>query len=821
MKFTLSWLKDHLDTSATLAEIAATLDTIGLEVEEIQNPAEKLAKFVIARIVELKPHPTSRNPLSICQVDAGPFSGGNGGTLEVICGAPNAKAGLIGVFAPLGTYIPGSGITLEKKPVAGVLSNGMMCSEAELELSAESDGIIELPADMAAHIGKRYVDVMGLDDATLHIKITPNRPDALGVRGVARDLAAAGLGKLKPEPKGFEGKGTFKSPVPIAVEFDTASADACPCFAGRYIRGVKNGPSPAWLQQRLRAIGLRPINALVDITNYITFDRGRPLHVYDADKLTGTIRARLAKPGETFMALDNKEYTATDGNCVIADDARVLGFGGIMGGTYSGSSEKTVNVLVESAYFDPVRTGQTGRRHGILSDARYRFERGIDPKSCISGADLATKMILDICGGEASELTLAGAEPDPKLTIAFDTARIEKLTALKVEPDRARAILETLGFAIEGKGGMFKATAPSWRPDVHGPADLVEEVMRIVGIDKVPVVSLPRLHSVAKAVLTEGQARVRRSRRALAARGLVEAITWSFVARPQATLFGGGQDPLELANPISSELTSMRPSLLPGLLTAIQRNRDHGMAEGALFEVGQTYRGDAETDQVMAAAGVRAGLARASGLGRHWDAKGGDGKAETAGVFDVKSDAAAVLAAAGLDVSKPQITRDAPAWFHPGRSGTFRLGPKTVLAYFGELHPDILAQLKVDAPAAAFEVFLPAIPSPKKKASKARPPLDIVDLQPVHRDFAFVLDKGVAAADVIKATESVDKKLVTNVSVFDVFEGGKLAEDGKKSLAIEVTLQPREKTLTDAEIEAIATKIVASVKKVTGGEIRG
>ena len=733
-----------------------------------------------------------------------------------MCGAPNARTGLVGVFAPLGTTIPGTGLLLEKKPVRGVVSNGMLCSERELELSDEHDGIIDLPAAMAAHVGKRYVDVMGLEDPVLHIKITPNRPDALGVRGVARDLAAAGLGSLKPLAKGYEGKGAFKSPVPIALEFDTDSVDACPCFAGRYIRGVKNGPSPAWLQKRLRAIGQRPINTLVDITNTITFDRGRPLHVYDADKLTGTIRARLGKTGEKFLALDNKEYQADPANCVIADDARVLGFGGIMGGAATGCSETTVNVLIESAYFDPVRTGNTGREHGILSDARYRFERGVDPKSCISGADLAAKMILDLCGGDASELVVAGQEPDPKLTIAFDTARIEKLTALKVEPDRARAILDTLGFAIEGKGATFKATAPSWRPDVHGSADLVEEVMRIVGIDKVPVVSLPRLHGVAKAVLTEGQLRVRRSRRALAARGMVEAITWSFITRPQSQLFGGGLDALELANPISSEMTSMRPSLLPGLLTAMQRNRDHGMTDAALFEVGQTYRGDTETDQIMAAAGVRAGLARLAGLGRRWD-----GKAEEAGVFDVKADAAAILAAAGLDVSKAQITRDAPAWFHPGRSGTFRLGPKTVLAYFGELHPDILAQLMVDAPAAAFEVFLPAIPSQKKKASKARAPLDIVELQPVRRDFAFILDKGVAAADVVRAVEGVDKKLVTGIAVFDVFEAGKLAEEGKKSLGIEVTLQPRDKTLTDAEIEAVALKIVASVKKATGGEIRG
>ena len=808
MKFTFSWLKDHLQTTASLDEIAAVLNRIGLEVEGIENPAAKLEKFVIARVVAANQHPQA-DRLRVCQVDTG------AGILEVVCGAPNAREGLIGVFAPLGTFIPGSGITLEKKPVRGVVSNGMLCSERELELSSEHDGIIDLAPDMSRHVGKRYIDVMGLDDPVIHIKITPNRPDALGVRGVARDLAAAGLGTLKPQDEGYTGKGAFPHPVAITLAFPKDTADACPVFASRYLKGVKNRPSPGWLQSRLKAIGLRPINALVDVTNYITFDRGRPLHVYDAAKLQGGIGARLAQAGETFLALDNKEYVAGEGMCVIADDKRVLGFGGIMGGAATGCSEATVNVVIESAYFDPVRTGDTGRKAGIQSDARYRFERGIDPQSAILGANLATKMILEICGGTASVVQVAGAMPDPKSLIAFDTRRIEKLTGLSVPPADTRRILEALGFSVTGKAETLSVTVPSWRPDVHGSADLVEEVVRIAGIDKIPSTPLPRTSGVARAVLTEGQQRVRRARRLLAGRGMVEAITYSFITQAQAELFGGGAPALQLANPISSEMSDMRPGLLPGLLIAAQANRNRGMGDVALFEVGQAYRGDAPTDQFTGASGVRAGSAKLTGAGRHWG-----GKVSQADVFDVKADACAVLAGLGLDPAKAQVTRDAPAWFHPGRSGTLRLGPKLVLAHFGELHPDVLAALGVDAPVAAFEVFLSALPAQKKK-SRARAPLEALDLQPVRRDFAFVLDAQVAAGDVVKAAEAADKVLISNVSVFDVFEGGNLAEEGKKSLGLEVTLQPKEKTLTDTEIEAVAARIIAGVKKATGGEIRG
>lgn len=807
MKFTLAWLKEHLETSATVEALSATLSSIGLEVESIDNPAERLKGFVIARVIKAEQHPNA-DKLRVCQVDTG------SGTLQVVCGAPNARTGMIGVFAPEGTYIPGTDFTLTKTKIRGVESHGMLCSERELELSDEHDGIIDLPIAMSAHIGKSYTEVMALDDPVIEIKITPNRPDCLGVRGVARDLAAAGHGKLKPEDKGFTGKGAFAHPIPIELRFPKGEEAACPTFASRYIRGVKNGPSPAWLQQRLQAIGLRPISALVDITNYVTFDRARPLHVYDARKLHGTIHARPGKAGESFAALDGKTYTAEDGMTVIADDKGVLGFGGIIGGESSGCGDGTTDVLIESAYFDPVRTAVTGRRTGIRSDARYRFERGIDPQSCVPGAEIAARMILEICGGEASTLQVAGTPPAPKRVIDFKPERVRTLSGLDVKEADSRRILDQLGFVIEAKGANLTVSVPTWRPDVHGAADLVEEVIRITGIDKVPSTAMPRVSGVSRPVLTDGQRRVRKLRRVLASQGLVEAITWSFIAREHAVAFGGGQDELELANPISSEMTHMRPGLLAGLLAAAQRNQDRGLGDLALFEIGQAYRGDKPEDQSMQAAGVRLGLAGKAGLGRHWEAKTAD-----AGVFDAKSDAGSALAALGLDINRLQITHDAPAWYHPGRSGVVRLGPKIIVAQFGELHPTALSALGVAGGAAAFEIFLDAIPATKKKPTKARPPLEAPDLHPVRRDFAFLLDRSAAAGEAVRAAEGVDRKLVTNVAVFDVFEGGSLG-DNRKSVALEVTLQPRERTLTDDEIDSISQKIIAAVTKATGGEIR-
>jgi phenylalanyl-tRNA synthetase beta chain len=809
MKFTLSWLKDHLDTDASLAALEEKLSAIGLEVEKIDDPAAELAAFTIARVVEAKQHPNA-DRLRVVQVEIAKGKP----PVEVVCGAPNARAGMVAVFAPLGTYIPGSGVTLEKKPVRGIVSNGMLVSERELKLSDEHTGIIELPAEMAARVGEKYADALGLADPVFEVKLTPNRPDCTGVRGIARDLAAAGMGTLKPEPK-IEGvEGEFASPVDIKLEFTKETADACPVFAGRYVKGVKNGPSPAWLQQRLKAVGLRPINALVDVTNYISQDRGRPLHVYDADKLKGTVRARLGKAGEKFLALDGKEYAVDETMCVIADDNGPLGLGGVIGGEESGSTDTTVNVLIECAYFDPARTAATGRKTGLVTDARYRFERGVDPASVLPGLDLATDMILKLAGGAPSKAKVAGKPPIDKRVIDFDYARVAKLTGIAIKDAEIKAILEKLGCTLSGKGKSAKVTVPTWRPDIHGPADLVEEVVRIAGLDRVPATPMERPAGVAKPVLTERQKRARRTRRTLAARGLVEAITWSFIPADEAKAFGGGDAALELANPISVEMAVMRPNLLPGLLSALKRNTNRGFNDTALFELGQAYRGETPEDQYISAAGVRAGTAGVSGSGRHWD-----GAAPDVDVFDAKADAVAVLAALGFDPSKAQITRDAPAWYHPGRSGTLRLGPKTVLAYFGELHPAALKTLDLPAPVAAFEVFLDALP-PQKAKNRAKPRLEASDLLPVRRDFAFVLDRNVAAADVVRAAAGADKALIREVSVFDVFEGGALAEEGKKSLAIEVTLQPTTETLTDKDIEAVTQKVAAAVKAATGGEIR-
>ena len=811
MKFTLSWLKDHLDTDASLDVIEQKLSAIGLEVEGIEDAGKTLGAFTIARVVEAEQHPNA-DRLRVCQVEVAKGQP----LLEIVCGAPNARVGMVTVFAPLGTYIPGSNITLEKKPVRGVVSNGMLCSAAELQLPGESEGILDLDAALADKVGARYVDVAGLSDPVLEVKLTPNRPDCTGVRGIARDLAACGIGKLKPEPKLGTVEGKADCPIAIKLEFSKETATACPAFAGRVVSGVKNGPSPAWLQARLKAVGLRPINALVDVTNYISLDRGRPLHVYDVSKLKGAIRARLGDAGEKFLALDGKEYVVDETMCVIADDDGVLGLGGIMGGEASGSTDATTTVFIESAYFDPMRTAATGRKVQIMSDARYRFERGIDPASVLPGLDQATDMIIKLCGGAPSKHAIAGKPPVEPRAISFDFARVEKLTGVKLKDVEIKTILEALGCTIDGKGtkGAVTVTAPTWRPDIHGSADLIEEVVRIAGLDRIPLTPLPGREGIPKPVLTERQKRARKARRELAARGFIEAVTYSFIPRSHAVLFGGGSDALELANPMSIELSSMRPSLLPGLLGAAARNRNRGLSDVALFELGQAYRGDTPEDQYQSASGVRTGTMQLAGSGRHWD-----GKADAVGVFDVKADVFAVLAALGFDPAKAQIMRDAPAWYHPGRSGVLKLGPKVTLATFGEIHPEIAKAMDLTGPVSAFEVFIDALPADKRK-SRAKPALVLPDLLPVTRDFAFVLDAKVAAGDVVKAAASAAKGLVANVVVFDVFEGGSLAAEGKKSLAIEVTLAPGTTTLMDKDIEAVSGRIVEAVRQATGGEIR-
>jgi len=796
MKFTLSWLKDHLDTDATVEKIAETLTDIGLEVESVRDKAKELAPFTVAYVVSAEKHPNA-DKLRVCIVDTGTKK------LQVVCGAPNARAGMKGVFAHAGTKIPGTGLDLKKSSIRGVESNGMLCSEREMGLSEEHDGIIELPED--APVGKPFAEVVGLTDPVIEIKLTPNRPDCTGVRGVARDLAAAGVGHLRQDqPPKITPR--FNNAVPIGLHFDKETANACPIFAGRMVRGVKNGPSPAWLQQRLKAVGLRPISALVDITNLMSLDRARPLHVYDADKLRGEIHARLAKAGEKVLALDGKTYELDPEICVIADDSGVLGLGGVMGGESTGVSDETTNVFIESAHFDPVRTARTGRTLGINSDARYRFERGVDPESTVPGIDLATKLIIEFCGGEASDLTVAGRAPDTKREITFDPGLVEKLCGVKIHPGEALSILDRLGFR---SSVGTRVSVPPWRPDIHGQADLVEEVIRIVGLDKVPSTPLPRLASVPLAVLTPMQKRVRAAKRTLASRGLVEAMTWSFVAKAQAELFGGVPEALLVTNPISADLDAMRPSVLPGLLAAAQRNVARGIKDLGMFEVGPQFTGSEPGEQLTAATGIRVGAGPRNWAKESWNAD----------VFQAKADVLAVLDACGFSGDSAQVTTDAPVWYHPGRSGALRLGPKNVLAFFGELHPNVLAAFDLTGPIAAFEVMLETLPTPKPKPTKTRPKLDLSEYQAVERDFAFLVDAKVGAAEIVKAATSVDRVLVESVTVFDVYEGQGI-EPGKKSLAIGVRLQPRDRTLTEAEIDAVATKIVAAVAKATGATQR-
>ncbi len=804
MKFTFAWLKEHLDTDYPLGEIADKLTMIGLEVERIEDKAKLLAPFVIARVVEAKQHPNA-DRLRVCMVDTG-----SGDPIQVVCGAPNARAGMKGVFVPPGAFIPGKDMTLQVGTIRGVESRGMLVSEFELQISNNHEGIIELPDD--APVGANYAHWAGLDDPVIEINLTPNRSDCTGVHGIARDLAAADMGKFKDMAvKPVQGE--FPCPVNVALEFG-ATPSLCPAFALRLVRGVKNGPSPEWLQKRLTAIGLRPINALVDITNFITFDRGRPLHVFDAAKVRGNLEVRRARAGETLLALDGKTYTLDDTVCVIADEEGVESLAGIMGGEKTGCSAATTDVLIESALWDPSNIAQTGRKLGINSDARYRFERGIDPAFMLPGLELATHMVLELCGGSPSETIVAGSVEPPERVIDFPVSEVKRLAGLVVPLLEMRGALERLGFFVAGHGDRVKVATPSWRPDVQNKADLVEEVVRILGVDRVPLTPFERGGIPRKAVLTPIQQRTRKAKRALAARNLVEAVTWSFIGKKEAEQFGGGKPELALANPIAAELSDMRPSLIPGLVAAAQRNADRGFPDVGLFEVGQIFRGDAPEDQLTAAAGIRRSLAKPSGIGRHWTKRDGEVDA-----FDVKADALAVLAAAGASAQAMQVVPGGPAWFHPGRSGTIQIGPQNVLGHFGELHPRALEDLDAEGPLVAFEVILERIPEPKPKATRAKSALELSPFQPLDRDFAFVVDRGVKAADLVRAAQAADRKLITGANVFDVYEGPGI-EPGKKSIAIAVTIQPRDKTMTDAEIEALAAKIVAEVGKRTGGALR-
>ncbi|MGI8841589.1 MAG: phenylalanine--tRNA ligase subunit beta [Caulobacteraceae bacterium] len=791
MKFTLSWLKEHLETTASVAEVVEAMTMAGLEVEHVDDPAARLAAFTVAKIVEAIPHPNA-DRLRVCQAET------VDGMKEIVCGAPNARAGLVTVYAPIGTHIPGSGITLEPRAVRGVISNGMLCSAAELQTAEESDGILEL--DEKWPVGAPAAEALGLE-AVIDFEVTPNRPDWLGVAGVARDLAAAGIGALKdlavaPVPGGY--------PCPIDIRL--TAPDACPAFAGRLICGLTNGPSPAWLQRRLRAVGLRPINALVDVTNLVTFDRARPLHVYDAAKLTGGfIGARPGREGEKVEALDAKTYAVTPDICVIADGSGAIGLGGVMGGASTGCSEATTEVFIESAWFDPIVTAQTGRDTAIVSDAQYRFARGVDPASLVPGIELATRLILDLCGGEASEVAFAGEAPALPPAIAFDPAYVERLSGLSVPADRVRKILSDLGFT-HGDG---RVQPPSWRRDVEGKADLVEEVARIAGYGALPGTPLPQLPRPIGGVLTARQARLRLARRALAAAGFQEAITFSFTARAIAALFGGGDERLVLENPIAADLDCMRPSILPGLIEAAGRNARRGFPDCALFEIGPVFAGEAPADQRAAIAAVLAPHAP-----RRWDGAAGDD------LFTLKADLLALLGELGAPIASLQIDQDGGSpWWRPGRRARLRLG-KAALAEFGEIHPSTLAALGVEGPILAFEIWLDTLPEAKKRAAKTRSALALSPFMPLTRDFAFVVAREVAAGDLARAVQSADRALIAGARVFDVYEAAGVG-DGRKSVAVEVVVQPRDGTLTDADIEALSAKIVAAAEKAVGAKLRG
>ncbi|WP_209506648.1 MULTISPECIES: phenylalanine--tRNA ligase subunit beta [unclassified Ruegeria] len=798
MKFTLSWLKDHLDTDASVDEIAEALTDLGLEVEEIVNPAERLAGFTLGYVKHAEKHPDA-DKLRVCKVDT------DEGELQIICGAPNAREGITVVVCKPGMYIPGLDLTISVGKIRGVESFGMMASERELELSDEHDGIIELPS---GEVGDTFVDWLAENDPSkvdpmIEIAITPNRPDALGVEGIARDLAARGIGTLKqrdytPVP------GDFECPIKVTIDEDTL--DGAPHFTGRLIRGVKNGPSPQWLQDQLKAIGLRPISALVDITNYMTYDHNRPLHVFDADKVQGNLRVHRAKGGETLVALDEKEYTLQPGMMVISDDNGPESISGIMGGEETGCTEETVNVFLESAFWDHVQIALTGRALKINSDARYRFERGVDPEYTREGLEHATQMILDICGGEASNVVEAGKAPNHARAYKLNAERVQSLVGMDIPESEQRQTLTRLGFRLEGE----MAHVPSWRPDILGEADLVEEVARIASLTKLQGRPLPRVtEGIPKPVMTPTQRRQSMARRTCAALGYNECVSYTFIDQASAALFGGGETTTMLENPISSEMSHMRPDLLPGLLQAAARNQARGFADVALFEVGPVFHNGEPGDQKTQITGLLVGRSGPKDV---------HGAARPVDVFDAKADVEAVLAAIGAP-EKVQILRDGDPWWHPGRHGKVCLGPKKTLGVFGELHPRILQAMDIKGPAMAFTIWPDEVPLPRKSGA-TRAALELRDLQAVERDFAFVVDADVEALTLVNAAAGADKALIEGVRVFDEFIGGSLGE-GKKSLAITVRLQPTEATLKEKDIEAVAEKIIAKVAKATGGVLRG
>lgn len=819
MKFTLSWLRDHLDTTKSVDEICTALNSIGLEVESVEDPSKTLGNFRIARILTASQHPNA-DRLQVCQVNAGEgFE-----NVQVVCGAPNARAGLVTIFAPVGTYVPGSDITLKAGKIRGEQSNGMMCSTEELGLGAEQDGIMELPEE--APIGTAYVDFAKLNDPVIEIAITPNRGDALSIRNIARDLAAVGMGTLKLwEPKAVAGE--FSS----EVKWDNQFKEACPWVLGRTIANVKNGPSPEWLQARLRAVGVRPISLLVDITNFFTFDLGRPLHVFDVDKITGKTLAICPGQGEKFVALDGKEYQVTDKDCVIADQSGVQSLAGLMGGEHTGVTEETTTVFVECALFNPVTIALSGRRHFITTDARQRFERGVDQALLPQAMEAATQMILDLCGGKASEVVIAGEEPKWQRDATLRYSSLENFGGLAVTPERVVNILTSLGFGVKDQNSQsVTVSVPSWRNDIvmpinmaqhssivadkadqlkeiaqamEGEIDLIEEILRIEGLGHVPAVSLPVNQAVPQAAVTIEQERSILCARLLAARGLIETVGFSFVDHEVAARLGDAPEDLRLLNPISSDMDQLRPTPLASLLPTVQRNIVRGWGNIAFFEVGPAFGQDGER---TVAAGVRYG----------YMPRNIDGKAQEVSLWDVKTDVYFVLDGLGVAVDSLQVTKETPIYYHPGRSGRLSLGPKNILAYFGELHPSLVKEFGFDQAPMIFEIMTDNIIS--KKAQKKKAPF-LPPFQPLKRDFAFVVKSDVEVGKVLSAAKQADRQLLTNVELFDVYVGDKVAE-GHKSVAIQVTLQPQDRSLKDEEIETISQKIIKEVARLTGGTLR-
>ena len=795
MKFSISWLKEHLETTASVEEISKTLTKIGLEVEEVINPAENLKGFVVAEVLECEMHPDSDH-LHLLKV----FDGKN--ELQVVCGAPNVKKGLKGIFAPVGTLIPCYNEVLKVGKIRGVESFGMLCSEKELGVGEDHTGIIELPTDAKA--GEKAENVLSIDPV-IEISITPNRAECLGVRGIARDLAAAGIGTLKPLNI-RKTTGTFKSPIDVKNE----AKDACPVYVGRYIKNVNNkAETPKWMKDRLAAIGLRSISPLVDVTNYINYDLARPLHVFDADKLKGDICVRMAKEGEKFVSLEEKEYHMDTLSLGICDDEGIQCLGGIMGGLEKGCSADTKNVFLECALFTPENIARTGRKFQIDSDSRYRYERWVDPKSNITGSDYATQLIVDICGGEVSEQIIAGQEPEEKKIAYIRPERLKTFVGMEVSKEKIVEILNNLGFETSDEGDKIKAVSPTWRGDIECEQDLIEEVVRMVGLDEIPAVSMPT-DVFPTQVLTPKQQRIVTVKHELASRSMFETVTWSFTDSKIAKLFNrDGHKPVLLINPIAADMDEMRPSLLPNLIIAAKNNVAKGYPNVSLFEISGEFYGPNPKEQTTVAAGIRTG---------NTGDKSWIGDIRPYDVFDVKADAIAAIAAANGPYENLQITRDAPEYYHPGRSGAMRLG-KNVLAYFGELHPSVAKAIGIKQKIVAFEVFMDNIPEPRGSQSKARKKLEISNLQPVDKDLAFVVDSTVAAADIIAAAKTADRNFITDVRIFDVYEGENLPE-GKKSVAINFTMQPKEKSFSDAEIETMMNKVIVSVKQKTGGVLR-